>query len=820
MLTRRVEQEWDTGNTNASRLFGSFVPYLTRDLPDLPSSTPDAGQQASSSTAASNQPTLMPSSPGEAMAAFLESWRFDGPNERGGGRVEPLLCAACLGDAGLVRSLLAAKADANRKYTGAPIPQLFLMGGATALHYAVAIAEDAETIEALLRAGADLDARAGAAGATPLHVAAGLGAAKGIRALKEACMAAGRTLRVDLGTTNDNGSALLVAAHLGNPDSVRALLLDLGANVRRVNSNGSTVWTAACDNVRMDLPTLELLLQRFGADAATEIVASRRARTLKWRAISATCELFDRIGFSSGELVRAFAHNRGATPLHHAASRGNQVVVRWLLQHGAMSSLQARNARGRTPLDMARLCGPFPAVEAELEAAQRQLEAAQAAVISAAQQGNQQAMSLLIEYDMQPPLEQCASLGLAPLDRAQPTGGKKTTPPADSMASGPEQIGVAPSAAPPDSSAEVERPEPLWVLRVTDLLALSGRMPSHDDLMAQGKLIAYEPRAAPTSLIYVAYEGRGPGCDISTAQLGTLERTLLRMRSGAVHTLTNPYSSEGAGPAARTCITPRTWKALVEDAVVWVAAASLPQMPSQPTLPSGHAVPGTARSATARLAALKAASCMLVICPSEQPFVPERSRGLGSWLGSWSGRLEQLALTVEAYKGHLIASAVSIDGHERSLPAPILQPAALGEFCGPSGTLQQQAGEETQAVAEAVQNITRRVATAAWLRSGVAVGLSWRRSRCPSRLVARRGGLTQSRSRLSRATGARRASQTACAVKLAPRSCCSGRCSKDSARNRFGIRCDRLPTRCAARPSRLSKTPSHRGSLRGCLPRT
>ena len=42
------------------------------------------------------------------------------------------------------------------------------------------------------------------------------------------------------------------------------------------------------------------------------------------------------------------------------------LLVRWLLDNGARKSLHAKNVMGCTPLDVARMFGPFPETEAVL----------------------------------------------------------------------------------------------------------------------------------------------------------------------------------------------------------------------------------------------------------------------------------------------------------------------------------------------------------------------------------------------------------------------------------------------------------------------
>ena len=283
--------------------------------------------------------------------------------------LSPLLTAACLGDVDLMRLLLDMRADVNRCYEGKPVSPLGLVKGTTPLHLAVAIAEDEATIELLLRRGAQLDARAGPSGATALLTAAARGASRGIRALARACEKVRQPFRPDIGLKRGNASPLSLAVRTGSHDAVRALL-DLGANLRHVDDYGSTVWTDSCDNWHVDLLTLELLRTRFGAESGAAINAGRLdPRSIRRRALDAACEALDRVGLNRTKMVRAFAYTGGFTPLHCAASQGNLGVVRWLLRHGARASLATRSTSGFTPLDIARLHGPFPAVMAELQQA-------------------------------------------------------------------------------------------------------------------------------------------------------------------------------------------------------------------------------------------------------------------------------------------------------------------------------------------------------------------------------------------------------------------------------------------------------------------
>ena len=101
-----------------------------------------------------------------------------------------------------------------------------------------------------------------------------------------------------------------------------------------------------------------------------DVNARRRSRTNFWRFV----DLYFQMGIKSGILSKSqfamnMAHDEGATPLHTAARDGMVEVADWLLQNGAHKSLWVRNAMGCTPLDVARIFGPHPAVEAKLGAA-------------------------------------------------------------------------------------------------------------------------------------------------------------------------------------------------------------------------------------------------------------------------------------------------------------------------------------------------------------------------------------------------------------------------------------------------------------------
>ena len=147
-------------------------------------------------------------------------------------------------DKAAIRALLQQRVDVN-----APEPD-----GATALHWAVR-ADDLETAEMLVRAGAKVDIR-NRYGVTPLQLAS----ANGSDAMVEMLLKNG----ADANTLLFEGeTVLMVAARAGKPEAVKALL-DHGANVNAKESwRGQTalMWAAAEGNSEV----IKLLLAH-GAD--------------------------------------------------------------------------------------------------------------------------------------------------------------------------------------------------------------------------------------------------------------------------------------------------------------------------------------------------------------------------------------------------------------------------------------------------------------------------------------------------------------------------------------------------------------------------
>jgi ankyrin repeat protein len=160
----------------------------------------------------------------------------------------PLADAAMEGNAEAVRTLLKQAADVNAAQGD----------GMTALHWA-AMHGDADLVQMLIYAGANLRATTRLGSYTPLYLASQQGQAKAIDAL----LKAGADPMV---TTQHGTTPLMAAAASGNIDAVR-LLLDAGSDINaRESSRGETALHFAAAN---DRTAVINLLVEYGADVST-----------------------------------------------------------------------------------------------------------------------------------------------------------------------------------------------------------------------------------------------------------------------------------------------------------------------------------------------------------------------------------------------------------------------------------------------------------------------------------------------------------------------------------------------------------------------
>ena len=230
-----------------------------------------------------------------------------------------VLCAASLSAAGseladavmrgnkaTVRSLLQRKVDVNA-------PQV---DGTTALHWAVR-SDDLETIDLLVRAGANVSAR-NRAGVMPLELAA----LNGNAAVLERLIKAGADVNKPLNSSGD--TALMMASRSGKAEAVKALL-DRGAQINAKETWADTtalMW--AVSEGHHDV--VKLLIER-GADvnARTKFVPSATGR-----------------GFEGATPVAAKADQTAEqnasgflSPLMFAAREGDLESARMLVAAGA-----------------------------------------------------------------------------------------------------------------------------------------------------------------------------------------------------------------------------------------------------------------------------------------------------------------------------------------------------------------------------------------------------------------------------------------------------------------------------------------------------
>ena len=167
---------------------------------------------------------------------FLRLYRFKSANsEEGkhGSGYTPLFFAALSGNLPVARALLENhKADPHVGINQFDVA-VGWDKGSTALHAVCCMCPHEQTDEMvalLLRNGADPN-RSSKGGGTPLHASVWWHSQPGFHALLKH---AKDTLRLDIGLTINNASALGLAAYGSSPEIVEALL-DAGANVAHIN---------------------------------------------------------------------------------------------------------------------------------------------------------------------------------------------------------------------------------------------------------------------------------------------------------------------------------------------------------------------------------------------------------------------------------------------------------------------------------------------------------------------------------------------------------------------------------------------------------
>ncbi|HLI84028.1 MAG TPA: ankyrin repeat domain-containing protein [Bryobacteraceae bacterium] len=242
----------------------------------------------------------------------------------------PWIHTALFGSASELRRLLDAGLDPNAKTAG----------GAALLMLA---APDAEKVRILIARGADVKART-STGTDALTIAAAYrGTADSIRALLAAGAEAQRPAGIKV-----RSSPLVFASMTGDLENVR-LLLAAGADPARA-AGGNTPLTAALTFGYADVS--EALV---AAGASAHITETSGINLLHWAAITNRPQVIPLL-VKAGVPLNATDEN-GFTPLMYAATLdfGDTAVLEGLLRAGADKSI--RNAEGRTAREQARYYG-------------------------------------------------------------------------------------------------------------------------------------------------------------------------------------------------------------------------------------------------------------------------------------------------------------------------------------------------------------------------------------------------------------------------------------------------------------------------------
>ena len=334
------------------RLWLALTPHFMSGLPDN-----DTAMIASRSSARDGVD--------DVAKDFLATYHFKTPKDEEGPKgsgMTPLFLASMVGNHAVAAGLIAQGADVHCKTRKFSI-RIGSDAGATALHVALAFCPTRQTemVTLLLRAGADANAPS-KSGYTPLM--------SGVVAHNMACVkallhCAKDIIEFECGTSINGSTALGICAYTGTPE-ICEMLIKAGASLVHINDRGGTKLHDACCNVA----TTKVMLDLIWNDGQLDINATRRSKTVFWRLV----DQYFRRGMKYGYIRKSFfamemAHDEGSTPLHHAAKSGLIDVTVWLLDHGAHKSLRVRNKMGATPLDLARIFGPFPAIETKLGSA-------------------------------------------------------------------------------------------------------------------------------------------------------------------------------------------------------------------------------------------------------------------------------------------------------------------------------------------------------------------------------------------------------------------------------------------------------------------
>ena len=272
--------------------------------------------------------------------------------------------------------------------------------GETALHLAARRGRLAE-IKGLLAAGADPNARNGAAKETPLHFAAKRGRASALKAL----LAAG----ADPNARDRRGEAPLHWAAGEGHSPLVAVLLAAGADPKAPNRHGETPlhwaapgsWIFAARANRNHASALRALLAA-GADPNAR---DRLGETPLHCAAANGHASALRALLAAGADPDAPTDMKKMTPLHFAARRGHALAAKALLAAGADPDAEAvtfKLGANTKPLDLAARWGNDPTVRILLAAGADPNGVGGAPLVPAASRGNTLTVQILLAAGADP----------------------------------------------------------------------------------------------------------------------------------------------------------------------------------------------------------------------------------------------------------------------------------------------------------------------------------------------------------------------------------------------------------------------------------
>ena len=212
-----------------------------------------------------------------------------------------------------------------------------------------------ELVRLLVEHGADVTARSGYVGWTPLHLASYIGHDVQLaRFLVEH--------GADVTAQDNDGSTPLFKASLNDNVDLMRFLVEHGAEVIAQNKYGSTPLHEASESTRSNLELVQFLVDH-GADV---VARSKKGRTPLHQAAQSHRDNTDLARFLVEHGADVTVRDKdGSTPLHQALSRGHVDLTRFLVEHGA--DVTAQDKDGSTPLHMASLCGHVNLVEFLIE---------------------------------------------------------------------------------------------------------------------------------------------------------------------------------------------------------------------------------------------------------------------------------------------------------------------------------------------------------------------------------------------------------------------------------------------------------------------